>query len=68
MNRKVVIISTIFILVLLFINMIFQAVSLLNIEKSKQSGNNRWLQVENIIIDLEKRVENIEKNHDIRGN
>lgn len=62
MNRKVVIASAIFIMVLLFINIIFQSFSLADIEKSKQSGNNRWLEVENIIMDIEKRVENLEKN------
>lgn len=65
MNRKVVIISTIFIMVLLLVNIIFQAVSLIDIEKSKESGNNRWRQVENRIISIEKRLEKIEN---IRGN
>lgn len=65
MNRKVVIISTIFIMVLLLVNIIFQSVSLIDIEKSKQSGNDRWLQVENRIISIERRLEKIES---IRGN
>lgn len=65
MNRKVVIISTIFIIVLLLVNIIFQSVSLIDIEKSKESGNNRWRQVENRIISIEKRLEKIEN---IRGN
>lgn len=65
MNRKVVIISTIFIMVLLLVNIIFQSVSLIDIEKSKRSGNNRWRQVENRIISIEKRLEKIEN---IRGN
>lgn len=65
MNRKVVIISTIFIMVLLLVNIIFQSVSLIDIEKSKRSGNDRWLQVENRIISIEKRLEKIEN---IRGN
>lgn len=65
MNRKVVIISTIFIMVLLLVNIIFQSVSLIDIEKSKESGNNRWRQVENRIISIEKRLEKIEN---IRGN
>lgn len=65
MNRKVVIISTIFIMVLLLVNIIFQSVSLIDIEKLKESGNNRWRQVENRIISIEKRLEKIEN---IRGN
>lgn len=65
MNRKVVIISIIFIMVLLLVNIIFQSVSLIDIEKSKRSGNDRWLQVENRIISIEKRLEKIEN---IRGN
>lgn len=65
MNRKIVIASTIFIMVLLFINIIFQFFSLIDIEKSKQSGNDRWLQVENRIISIERRLEKIES---IRGN
>lgn len=64
MNRKIVIASTIFIMVLLFINIIFQFFSLIDIEKSKQSGNDRWLQVENRIISIERRLEKIES---IRG-
>lgn len=64
MNRKVVIISTIFIMVLLLVNIIFQSVSLIDIEKSKRSGNDRWLQVENRIISIERRLEKIEN---IRG-
>ena len=59
MNRKVVIISTIFIMVLLLVNIIFQSVSLIDIEKSKRSGNDRWLQVENRILRIEERIEKI---------
>ena len=65
MNRKVVIISTIFIMVLLLVNIIFQSVSLIDIEKSKRSGNDKWLQVENRILRIEERIEKIEN---IRGN
>lgn len=65
MNRKIVIISTIFIMVLLLVNIIFQSVSLIDIEKSKRSGNDRWLQVENRILRIEERIEKIEN---IRGN
>lgn len=65
MNRKVIIISTIFIMVLLLVNIIFQSVSLIDIEKSKRSGNDRWLQVENRILRIEERIEKIEN---IRGN
>lgn len=65
MNRKIVIISTIFIMVLLLVNIIFQSVSLIDIEKSKRSGNDRWLQVENRILRIEERIE---KTENIRGN
>ena len=65
MTRKIVIIISILILILLFANMVFQVASLIDIEKSKESGNNRWRQVENRIINIEERLENIEN---IRGN
>lgn len=61
MTRKIVITISIFILILLFANMVFQAVSLIDIEKSKQSGNERWLQVENRIVSLEEKVNKIYK-------
>lgn len=65
MTRRIIITISIFMLILLFANMVFQAVSLIDIEKSKESGNNRWRQVENRIISIEKRLEKIEN---IRGN
>ena len=68
MTRKIVITSSIFMLILLFANMVFQAVSLIDIEKSKQSGNNRWKQVENRIINMEERIENLENIENIRRN
>lgn len=61
MTRKIVITISIFMLILLFANMVFQAVSLIDIEKSKQSGNERWLQVENRIVSLEEKVNKIYK-------
>lgn len=60
MNRKIVIIVTIIILILLFINMVYQYVGLIDIEKSKKSGNDRWLQVENRIVTLEEKVNKID--------
>lgn len=62
MGRKIVIGATIFIMILLLINIGFQYVSLRNIEKSKQNGNNRWLQIENRILNIEERINVIEKN------
>lgn len=60
MNRKMVIIVSILILVLLFINMVYQYIGLVDIEKSKKSGNDRWLQVENRIVTLEEKVNKID--------
>ena len=60
MNRKIVIIASILMLVLLFVNMIYQYIGLRDIEKSKQSGNDRWLQVENRIVSIEEKVNKID--------
>lgn len=60
MNRKIVIIVSILMLVLLFVNMIYQYIGLRDIEKSKQSGNDRWLQVENRIVSIEEKVNKID--------
>lgn len=60
MNRKIVIIASILMLVLLFVNMIYQYIGLRDIEKSKQSGNDRWLQVENRIVSIEEKINKID--------
>ena len=63
MSRKIVIGATIFIMILLLANIGFQSVSLIDIEKSKKHGNDRWKQVEDRILQIE-----LEEIENIRGN
>ena len=60
-RNKVVIISLILVLVFLFINMISTIATTIDYEKRKDSGNERWLQVENRILQTEEKVETLEK-------
>lgn len=72
MNRKIVIGATIFIMILLLANIGFQSVSLIDIEKSKKHGNDRWEQVEDRILQIENKTlqieEKLEEIENIRGN
>lgn len=63
MNRKdkVIIIGLIFVLIILAFNIINSAVTTIDYEKRKNSGNERWLQVENRILQTEEKVNTFEE-------
>ena len=60
-RNKVVIISLILVLVFLFINMISTIATTIDYEKRKESGNDRWKQVENRILQTEEKVNKLEE-------
>ena len=53
---KVIIIGLIFVLVILAFNIIETIIQGIDYEKRKASGNERWLQVENRILQTEERI------------
>lgn len=63
MNRKdkVIIMGLIFVLVVLAFNIISSINQTLDYEKRKDSGNDRWLQVENRILQTEEKVNTFEE-------
>ena len=63
MNRKdkVIILGLIFVLVVLAFNIIETIVQTIDYENRKDSGNERWLQVENRIIQSEEKVNKLEE-------
>ena len=60
-RNKLVIISLILVLVFLFINMISTITTTIDYEKRKESGNDRWKQVEERILKTENKVDSLEK-------
>ena len=60
-RNKLVIISLILVLVFLFINMISTIITTIDYEKRKESGNDRWKQVEERILQTENKVNTLEK-------
>lgn len=60
-RNKVMLVYLIVVLVFLFINMISTIWTTIDYEKRKDSGNERWLQVENRILQTEEKVETLEK-------
>lgn len=58
---KIVIIGLIFVLIVLGFNIISSINQTLDYEKRKDSGNDRWLQVENRIIQSEEKVNKLEE-------
>lgn len=58
---KIIIIGLIFVLVILAFNIISSITQTLDYEKRKDSGNDRWLQVENRIIQSEEKVNKLEE-------
>ena len=58
MNKrdKVIIAGLIFVLVILAFNIIETIIQGIDYEKRKASGNERWLQVENRILQTEERI------------
>lgn len=60
-RNKLVIISLILVLVFLFINMISTITTTIDYEKRKESGNDRWKQVEERMLQAENKVNTLEK-------
>lgn len=58
---KIIIIGLIFVLIILGFNFIETIIQTLDYEKRKDSGNERWLQVENRIIQSEEKVNKLEE-------
>ena len=63
MNRKdkIIIIGLIFVLIVLAFNIIETIVQTIDYENRKDSGNKRWLQVENRILQTEEKVNTFEE-------
>ena len=61
---KVIIVGLVLVLVILAFNMIETVAQLIDYEKRKESGNERWFQVENRILQTEEKVNRLEE--DIR--
>lgn len=58
---KAIVVGLILILMFMFIN-IFSTLNTMNdYENRKQSGNDRWLQVENRILETEEKVNKLEE-------
>lgn len=58
---KVIIAGLIFVLVILAFNIIETIVQTVDYENRKDSGNERWLQVENRILQTEEKVNTFEE-------
>lgn len=58
---KVIILGLIFVLVILAFNIISSITQTLDYEKRKDSGNERWFQVENRILQTEEKVNSLEE-------
>lgn len=61
MKDKIIITGLIFVLVILAFNFVETIIQALDYEKRKDSGNERWLQVENRIIQSEEKVNKLEE-------
>ena len=63
MNRKdkIIIIGLIFVLIVLAFNIIETIVQTVDYENRKDSGNERWLQVENRIVQIEEKINTLEE-------
>lgn len=61
---KIIIVGLVVVLVILAFNMIETVVQLIDYENRKESGNERWFQVENRILQTEEKVNRLEE--DIR--
>ena len=63
MNRKdkIIIIGLIFVLIVLAFNIIETIVHTIDYENRKDSGNERWLQVENRILQTEEKINTFEE-------
>lgn len=63
MDRKdrVIVIGLILVLIFIIINIFSTAHTMSDYEQRKESGNDRWKQVENRILQTEEKVNNLEK-------
>ena len=61
MKDKIIITGLIFVLVILAFNFVETIIQALDYEKRKNSGNERWFQVENRILQTEEKVNNLEE-------
>ena len=61
-NKKdrIIIVTSIVILIMLIFNFIETIYQLVDYEKRKDAGNDRWLQVENRILQTEEKVKELE--------
>ncbi len=58
---KIIIVGLVVVLVILAFNMIETVVQLIDYENRKESGNERWFQVENRILQTEEKVNRLEE-------
>ena len=58
---KIIIVGLVVVLVILAFNMIETVVQLIDYENRKESGNERWFQVENRILQTEEKVNKLEE-------
>lgn len=61
MKDKIIITGLIFVLVILAFNFVETIIQALDYEKRKNSGNERWFQVENRILQTEEKINNLEE-------
>lgn len=60
-ENKIIIISLIIVLIFLFINMASTIWTTIDYQHGKESGNERWKQVENRILETEEKVRLLEE-------
>lgn len=58
---KIIIVGLIFALIILGFNFVETILQVLDYEKRKDSGNERWFQVENRILQTEEKVNSLEE-------
>lgn len=58
---KVMVIGLVIILIFIFINIISSIYTMSDYEARKESGNERWFQVENRILQTEEKVQQLEE-------
>lgn len=56
---KIFVVGLIIVLIILFINIIYSVYEFFDYQSRVQSGNDRWLQVEERIINIEKEVDSL---------
>lgn len=61
MRDKIIIVFLILILILLACNIGYTCYEMIDYEKRKDAGNERWKQVENRILQTEEKVESLEE-------